>query len=202
MIQVSLTQFIDFTLKASGSAKTKYIRDTKNFVYSPATDYWKQLRDAIRKTHEKNLPLVDLLKIVDKVNEKKRSNYLKAVNQYYSFAKNKKIEWFDSGNSGWNFKDQLYVRSNPELSVFIDGVPHLLKIYYKGKNNRVDGNKIHSVLTLMDVSRRNYSPPDGTLNALLNLNNKRLYESNGENKDLLLSLEGEASHFVYLWNNV
>ncbi|MGG4011431.1 hypothetical protein [Bacillus smithii] len=203
MIEVSLTQFIDFTLKSSGSAKAKYVRDTKNSEYSPAIDYWKQLRDAIRKTHEKNLPLKDLFGIVDRVSEKKRSNYLRAINQYYNFAKNKHIEWFDAGESSWNFDDQLIVRSNPELSVYIDGIPYLLKIYYKGKTNKVDVNKVKSSLTLMDVSQRKFVPPDGTVNALLNLSNRRLYESNGViDNDLLLSLQGEASHFVYLWNNV
>jgi hypothetical protein len=54
----------------------------------------------------------------------------------------------------------------------------------------------------MDVSQRNFFPPDGIVNALLNLSNRRLYESNGVDNDLLIFLQREASHFVYLWNNV
>ncbi|USK54216.1 hypothetical protein LIS82_22015 [Cytobacillus solani] len=201
-ISISLTQFIDFTLTASGAARANYVHKVKTSEYFPGMDYWKQLREGIREIHENNLPIDHLYKIIDTVNEKKRENYRRSINQYVSFARKKDIEWFDIGASHWSFNNQLTVRSQPELGLFIDGVPYLLKVYYKGKNTNINKNKVVSALTLMDTSSRNFSPPYGAINAILNLNNKKLYESNGANKRLLLSLEGDAAQFVYLWNNL
>lgn len=49
MIEISLTRFLDFTLK-SGSPQLTSLRQTKQQVaegYDPMTDYYKQTRDAI-----------------------------------------------------------------------------------------------------------------------------------------------------------
>lgn len=203
MIGISLTQFIDFTLKGSGTAKANHVHKVKyDSEYSPATDYWKQLRDAIKKTHQENLPLENLYNLLEVVNERKKANYRKSINQYVNFARNKEIKYFETGSSFWSFNDELMVRSSPEIGLEIDDVPYLLKVYYKGKNNKVDTHKVKSTLTLMDCSKRDFIPPDGAITALLNLNNRKFYESNGANKPLLLALEGEATQFVYLWNNL
>lgn len=203
MIGVSLTQFIDFTLKGSGTAKANHVRKVKyDSEYSPATDYWKQLRDSLKHVHQNNLPVENLLGLLDEVNEKKKENYKKSINQYISFAKNKQINYFDTGSSYWSFNNELTVRSSPEIGLEIDGTPYLLKVYYKGSKNKVDVHKVKSALTLMDCSKRDFVPPNGAITSLLNLNNKKLYESNGANKSLLLALEGDAAQFVYLWNNL
>jgi hypothetical protein len=203
LIGVSLTQFLDFTLKGSGVAKSNHVYKVKyDSDYSPAKDYWKQLRDAIKKVHENNLPIDSLYNVLDKVNDRKKANYQKSISQYVNFAKKKDISWFETGSSYWSFNNELTVRSSPEIGLKIDGVPYLLKIYYKGKGNRVDKHKVQSTLTLMNASKRDFVPPTGALPALLNLNNKNFYDSSGIDKSLLLALEGDASQFVYLWNNL
>ena len=50
--EISLTDFVDFVIKA-GSPKLTKVRELFNRgEYSPAFDYWKQLRDHIADTHQ------------------------------------------------------------------------------------------------------------------------------------------------------
>ena len=113
----------------------------------------------------------------------------KSIDQYVKFFKNKDVECFDIGSSHWEFNGTLLVRSQPELGLYINGQPYLLKIYYKGKTHNVRKPKVQSTLTLMEASMRN-SPPRA-LPAILNLHNNKLYVANGIDQDLLLSLEGD-----------
>ena len=121
----------------------------------------------------------------------------KSIDQYVKFFKNKDVECFDIGSSHWEFNGTLLVRSQPELGLYINGQPYLLKIYYKGKTHNVRKPKVQSTLTLMEASMRNH-PPQGALPAILNLHNNKLYVANGIDQDLLLSLEGDlcATHFL------
>ncbi|MDG1570435.1 MULTISPECIES: hypothetical protein [Bacillus cereus group] len=202
MIKMSLTQFLTFSLTENGASRAKFVRKAKYDTYTPGGDYWKKLRETIKKVHERNLPLETLYNLVDQVDDKKKENYKKSINRYVKFLKNKNVEWFDIGSSHWEFNEKLLVRSQPELGLYIDGQPYLLKIYYKGKTQNVRPQKVQSTLTLMEASVRNFIPPQGAVPAILNLHNNKLYVSQGLDRDLLLSLEGDATQFTYLWENI
>lgn len=201
-ISVSLTQFIDFTIKRNGLSKISHIRRIKGYEYNPATDYWKRLRDEIKRIHQNNLDLDELDSLVDKVNEKKKANYAKLIRFYKKHFRNKRIEWFDPGNSNWMFDNQLLVRSSPELGLYINGKPHIVKLYFKGEDNRIDVNNIKSTITLMNESSFNKSLPDETITSVLNIRRNKMYSDNDINENLLISLESEAQQFIYLWNNI
>lgn len=201
-IGISLTQFIDFTLKRSGSSKTKFVRDIKYNEYSPAKDYWKQLRDEIKRIHESKLSLNELDSLVEIVSERKKLNYKNAIRLYKTFLKDKNYEWFDPGNSFWTFQDELVVRSTPEIGLFIDNNPYLIKLYFKGKNDRIDQNNMNSSLTLMKASKFEKDLPVNSQSSVLNIYRKKLFANPPIDPDLLLSLESEASQFVFLWKQV
>ncbi len=199
---MSLTQFLTFSLTENGASRAKYVRKVKYDTYTPGGDYWKRLRESIKKIHEQNLPLETLFSVVDQVDAKKKENYKKSIDQYVKFFKNKDVEWFDIGSSHWEFNGTLLVRSQPELGLYINGQPYLLKIYYKGKTHNVRKPKVQSTLTLMEASMRNFTPPSGAIPAILNLHNNKLYVASGIDQDLLLSLEGDAAQLTFLWENI
>lgn len=65
-ISVGLTQFTDFTFKGV-TGKTSMVRQIKyQNEYNPAFDYWKPLRDGIRKFHEKEFSNDYLLSLVER----------------------------------------------------------------------------------------------------------------------------------------
>ncbi|GAB1303951.1 MULTISPECIES: hypothetical protein [Bacillus] len=201
-IKVSLTQFLDFTMKGNSSSKTKQVRKIKYEEYSPGSDYWRQLRNEIRKIHENDLPIELLYNLIDRIVEKRKDNYRKSISQYINFIKSNQVEWFSVGDSSWTFEDKLLVRSQPELGLSVNGEPLLLKIYYKGKNNRVDKRKVQTTLHLMGLSNKNFEPPVGAKPAILNLHNNKLYKLENVDRDLELSLNSEAMQFYYLYNSI
>jgi hypothetical protein len=200
-ISVGLSQFTEFTLKGT-SAKTNMVRKIKyQEKYHPAFDYWKPLRDEIIKFHSQNLEIECFENLVKKVDQKKKTNFVVAIKQYQKFIKNKDIIWFDPGKATW-LGDELTVRSSPELGLIIDGEPHLVKLYFKGKSDKIEKRNINTTLTLMNTSIREKAYNFTANNSVFNLNKSRLFTENKFNDDMLIALESEASQFMFIWNKV
>jgi len=190
-IKVGLTQFLDFTLKSS-AAKTNFVKNLKSQPeYHPVFDYWKQLRE---------LPFDCFETLVQTVDQKKKQNYIDVIKQYKKFIKNKDVSWFDPGKSHW-LSDNLIVRSSPELGLLINDEPHLIKLFFKGKKERIDKYNINSTLTLLNEST--FSNEYNDVNyTVLNIQKNRMYTNNSINNDYLIALESEAHQLSYLWNKV
>ncbi len=200
-VSVGLTQFIDFTHKGS-AAKTNMVRKIKyQDDYHPAFDYWKQLRDEILRFHELDLSFDCFESLIKRVDSKKKSNYTEAVKQYKKFLNKKEVVWFEPGKSTW-MGEELTVRSSPELGLIIDGEPHLIKLYFKGKTDKIDKRSIASTLTLMNHSIFENAFNFEVKHAVLNLQKNRFYSEYKINVDKLIALEAEASQFLYIWNKV
>lgn len=198
---IGLTQFIDFTVKGS-SAKLSMVRKIKyQDDYHPAFDYWKQLRDAIVKYHEDNLHPDYFDALIQGVDEKKRENYTFAIRQYRKFLKNKDITWFNPGKATW-VSDELVVRSSPELGLIIDGVPHLVKLYFKGKTEKVDKRTGRTSLTLLNTSIYEENHDDDVHHSVLNIQKNNFITDNKIDKDQLIALESEAAQFIHIWNKI
>ncbi|MBY5231286.1 hypothetical protein ABH61_21065, partial [Bacillus paranthracis] len=150
-IKVGLTQFLDFTLKSS-AAKTNFVKNLKSQPeYHPVFDYWKQLRETVIKFHKNKLAFDCFETLVQTVDQKKKQNYIDVIKQYKKFIKNKDVSWFDPGKSHW-LSHNLIVRSSPELGLLINDEPHLIKLFFKGKKERIDKYNINSTLTLLNES--------------------------------------------------
>ncbi|MGE1000528.1 hypothetical protein ACQGR7_25940, partial [Bacillus sp. Gnz1/3] len=150
-IKVGLTQFLDFTLKSS-AAKTNFVKNLKSQPeYHPVFDYWKQLRETVIKFHKNKLSFDCFEALVQAVDQKKKQNYIDVLKQYKKFITNKDVSWFDPGKSHW-LSDNLIVRSSPELGLLINDEPHLIKLFFKGKKERIDKYNINSTLTLLNES--------------------------------------------------
>lgn len=201
LIEVGLTQFIDFTVKSSPARVTLVRKIKYQEDYHPAFDYWKQLREEISNIHQNNLPLERLNNLVGRVDSKKQKNYAEAILRYQKYFKGKHVEWFDPGKSFWIFKE-LYVRANPDLGLVVNGEPYLIKLYFKGKNEKVDKRTTRISLALMCDSKNSLG-----LNklkpAVLNIQKATLYPfTDNLSKDMKLALDADADNFIYLWTNL
>lgn len=198
---IGLTQFIGFTVNGS-AAKINTVRRIKYQPdYNPAFDYWKPLRDQISKFHSENLDLSCFETLISNVHDKKKQNYITAIKQYKKFLKGKEIIWFDPGKSHWISND-LVVRSSPELGLIIDGTAHLVKLYFKGKSEKVDKRNISTSLTLLNQSIYDKNHNMDLNHSVLNINKNKLLTNNQVNPDNLIALDSEASQFIYIWNQV
>lgn len=152
VINIGLTLFISFILKRSGTARARYVREIKYSTYHPAKDYWKLLRDNIIAIHSSDKSLNELDDIIKGVSERRRSNYRMMTTTYKSFFEDKNIKWFDPRNSVWTFENQLNIRANPEIGLYIDGEPYLIKLYFRGDSKVITNQNISSTLTLMNTA--------------------------------------------------
>ncbi|WP_282154836.1 hypothetical protein [Cytobacillus gottheilii] len=200
-VAIGLTQFIDFTVKGS-EAKTNMVRKIKyQEDYHPSFDYWKKLREGITKFHQENLSFDYFDSLIDGLDEKKKPNYIEYIKQYKKFLRNKDIVWFDPGKAIW-VGDELNVRASSELGLIIDGEPNLIKLYFKGKNERIDNRNIRTTLTLLNSATKQQSYNFETNNSVLNISKNKFYTDNNVNADKLIALESEASQFMYIWNKI
>lgn len=205
MIRISLTRFLDYTSKVSPSAKINTVRSIKKSPgYSPATDYWKPLRDAIKNIHEKDLPIETLKELLTTVDEKKIPNYSRNITKYISFIKKHNVEYFPVGKAHWSMSDEIFIGSNPEIGLIIDGKKYYIKNYYKkpNKDTKVAKRNIKSMLTLMQISEKDFQVKGDEKFAVLNLQNGQLIEAEPPTPEDVLELKLEADHFVNTWNNI
>jgi predicted HicB family RNase H-like nuclease len=201
-INISLSQFTDFSLK-NGAARTVKVREIKEQgEYHPAFDYWRELREGIKSFHENKLNADFLIQIIDKVNPKKKMQYTEAVKQYMNFCRKKDIEWFDPGKAFWS-SGELSVRATPELGLIINGQHHLIKLYFKDKTEKMEKRSATTTLTLMASSTKS-NQKENALNCVLNIKKCALYPINDDdiNKDMLLALHGDAANFMSIWKNL
>lgn len=205
MVNISLSQFLDYTSRISTSAKINAVRSIKNNPeYLPSTDYWKKLRDSIKKMHENDLPVESLKDVLKEVPDAKIKNYSRVISTYTGFIKKNNVKYFSTGRAYWNTEDGLSVGSSPELGLVINGQKYYIKNYYKKKDGNVKVTKrnINSTLTLMQQSQKDFEIEPESKFAVLNLQNGKLIESSKISQGDILELDIEASQFINIWNQV
>lgn len=204
-INVSLTQFLTYSSKVSTSAKINAVKEIKNSPgYHPALDYWKPLRDEIKRIHENDLPIENLRNLLLTVNERKVKNYTAAINTYIRFVKKNKVSYFPVGKSFWKLSDDLFIGSSPETGLEINGRKYYVKNYYKKKSadSKITKRNISSILTLMQLSERDFEMEPGSSFAILNLQNGKLIEAEPLKTENVLELEIDAQSFMDIWARV
>ncbi|NOU68350.1 hypothetical protein GC096_30445 [Paenibacillus sp. LMG 31461] len=203
-IEVGLSKFIEFTIK-QGPAKLSVVRDVKyQTEYSPATDYWKKLREGIVEMHRNGYSSEYLDHIVESVTDKKKHQYAKAVDEYKKLFKKHEIDFFEPGKAFWAYED-IIVKANPELGLYINGEPHLIKLYLRDDDSRFDKWTTTSVCTLLANST--YSQHFNFENAAYSVvhvkKGKQFSLLKGLVKaDNILTLQGEAAHFIDLYKKI
>ncbi|MBW4803764.1 hypothetical protein [Loigolactobacillus coryniformis] len=202
--KVSLTNFLTYTAKVSTSAKIAYVRKIKNDTdYSVGKDYWRDLRNAIKRTLKNQLPIESLIDIVPTVRADRQKNYSKDIRKFIFFYKHHEISFFETGRAKWELPGELIVSASPELGLQIDGVKYLVKNYYKvsDKNTKVTKRNINSTLLLMDEAQYDFNPGP-CKKAVLNLQNGVLIPQQKRTKGDLLQLEIDARSFADTWNRL
>jgi len=199
MPEISLTDFVDFVISA-GTPKMTKVQHIKNRPeYTPALDFWKPLRTAIRDYHKSGCQnKSDLNNVMLALTDpKKVKRYPNALMAYKKFLGRKQITWFDPPSDLWAFSG-LNVRINPELGLSINGQNYIIKLYFKDETPTK--NRLQTVIQMMH-STLNKHVKNGAAMAVLDVTNGKLTSTAAQtNIDILL--QGEASSFVQIWNSI
>ena len=195
MPEISLTSFVDFTLKA-GLPKVTLVRQLKNQpAYSPEEDYWLPLRNAIKTMHRSGSSPTSLDKVLAGVHPKKEASYQQRITSYKGWMRRKHFEWADPPTVVWEHQD-LSVRINPELGLKIDGVPHLVKLYFKGESpSRL---RLSTAAFLMQTA---LGTTTGT-SSIMDIAKGKLHVLNTFPAGTDALLEAEAGAFLAIWNRI
>lgn len=201
-VRISLTQFIHFKASISTSARVSVVRNIKENDYSPAVDYWLDLRKAINKFSEGKINIEELNNVVDSVSLRKKANYRKAIDRFAHFIEKNNVSFFPVNKSFWSYED-LIVSASPELGMFINNEKFLVKIFYniKKPEEKVTKRNIMPTLSLLNIA--NKASEQSQQVGLLNLQNGKLLTPKNSSLDTnLLELQLDAKTFLDYWGMV
>lgn len=197
MLEISLTEFVDFVIK-SGTPKLTQVRTIKRqhqAGYDPSHDYYRKLRDGVVDFHQRGLEKKALDALCQDIPDKnKRNTYPLLVAAYKKFLGRKRIDWFEPARGDWTH-GSLRVRINPELGLSMDGEDHLVKLYFKDLKLTKDRIAIVSHMMLKALG----ASAEGMNVALLDVRNSRLHVFDCLDPALAPLLEGEALSFCRMY---
>ncbi|KRM10187.1 hypothetical protein ABTQ33_07680 [Paucilactobacillus suebicus] len=204
-IKISLTQFLTFASKVSTSARINYVRASKEQEYSPAIDYWKLLRDAIKDVAAGIQKPEHILEVAESIpKEAKRKNYINDAKRFISFLTSHDVKFFTVGRASWTLDNLFAINASPEIGMEIDGEKYCVKLYYKVKDSgtKITKKNIKSTLALMQLADKDFATDDLKF-AVLNLQNGKFLLSDSYPDDAdTLELTIDAQNLKDIWTSV
>lgn len=197
MVKISLTTFLDFTAATAAGRLTQVrkARKIEETGYNPAADFWRPLRTGIQEEFEEGWEGKDSLARLRKVStdDKKQERYAECVKGLSKFAKNKAFGKSARKAAQWTHED-LSVSVNPELILEIDGETYVVKLYFR--QEKLAKLRVDTVLYLLKDRFKKLKP------AILDVPRGTLITETVPKEDLDIVLEGDAAHFLALWNRL
>lgn len=197
---ISLTNFVDFVVSGGTPQLTCLKEIKKQFAvkYNPAFDFYKQFRECLIKVHREgyNSAILDTF-VEQNANAKKDKFYQESVANYKKLFKKKAVEWIDCENRKWE-SNGLTVNVNPELGLKIDGVDHVIKLYFKKhqpKKLQLE-TILHLIKTTLPIKNKN------AVVAVIDIPRGKLIVPTVETPDIEALLAGQAAAFVTMWNAI
>lgn len=200
MIKLSLTDFVDISSKV-GTSKITNIGKVKNRPpYSPATDYYKRLRDHFINLHKNNYDKNSILPTsVITQNINKQQNYNEIIDGYKKFWGKKDLRWFDPPHLIWESHD-IGVILNPELGLEINNIPHVIKLYFK--KEKLTKARVDISLFLMHQFMSKQFNNKNINYCILDIRRSKLIEPTSFHKNILSALYGESSYISTVWPTI
>jgi len=200
MIEISLTEFVDFILKA-GTPKLTVVKTVKKKHqdgYDPKTDFYKKLRDGIVRWHKDGKLKSELDLLATGVTDRnKQVAYPLLVAAYKKFLGRKNITWCGSQKDVWTFGD-LVVSVNPELGLDIEGEKIAVKLYFKADPlTKARTATVHHMMQSVIKSATGVSTM-----AMLDVRNSKLIKAGEFDASLTPLLQGEAASFAEIYKRI
>lgn len=200
LINISLTDFIDFVNKSGGTKLTKVKEIKKRDDYHPSTDFYKILRDGITEIHQRNGKKGELDKILKVLShDAKIKNYPDVIAGYKKFWGNKVFQWFNPPTVHWKQGD-IDINVNPELGLEFNGKFYIIKLYFK--SDKLTKDKSGQILSLLESKLRKEVDEDEVQFGILDIRNSKLFVYEVKDSIYLPLLEGELKSFETIWKAI
>lgn len=199
MVQISLTDFVDFASKSGTPKQTKVKQIKERDPYSPAKDFWKPLREKIIEMHQNGEDKSSLNDIIHQsLHKTKLKNYPAAIKGYQKFLGKKEVEWFDPPINHWTYKE-LDIKINPEAGLKINDQPYIIKFHFK--KEPLAKNRAQTIIQLMELNL-NENCEENCEFAVLDIQNSKLLKKDQRMNNINILTYAEAESFLTLWNNL
>jgi len=199
MPRLSLTDFVDI-VSASGTPKMRKVAEIKKRQdYEPAFDFYKMIRDWIIDVHRDNHPKSTIQNILPRLQDaKKKSVYPIIIKGYNKWWGRKFLNWFDPPSELFS-QHGIDISVNPELGLYIDGSPHLIKLYFKAE--KLTKNRIDIIIHLMDITLVGECPV-GTAMSVLDVRQAKFISPTVSIPNLAASVSAELAYISTLWDQI
>jgi hypothetical protein len=130
VIDITLTDFLNI-VQSTGMTKLSKIRKIKIREYSPASDYYKSLREAIVAVLSSGDDATEILPAVYNAHQTRQQNYREIADNFIRWVATKKGWTWVNPPRAYYGNDTIGVKINPELS-FVDksGNMHVIKLHF------------------------------------------------------------------------
>ena len=203
MVQITLSDFLDFVCKNGPSKLTKVRRLKTRPAYRPNFDYYRPLRECIIRSHregasrlEQANALNDMLANIEDV--RVQIELSRVADGYRSWIGRKHLRWFEPPRAIWTMLDANIV-VNPDLALFVDDVPHVFKMWFK--DEPLEKRGLNVVFRLMEEALGEACPP-GTEFGVLDVRRSRLFSPTVETPGASAWLTGEVAYLSAAWAEV
>jgi hypothetical protein len=201
MIEITLTDFVDFVSKA-GTPKLTVVKNVKKHHlegYDPQTDFYRAIRKGIVAMHRLGKPrdALDVL-LSGLTDKKKQTAYPELVAGYKRFLGKKSYVWFTPPKNQWPHAG-LGISVNPEVGLDFDGVRHVVKLYFKApKLGKIQMDIVtHLMTTFLPKPHSKVTSFD-----MLDIRNAKLIPGGPTDPSLTALLEGEAASFAQIYKRL
>lgn len=201
MKKIPLFTFASF-VAGSPSTKLSCVADFKNATsYNVRTDWYKQIREFLPRNHREGGSKAELRAFLNSVTGRKAENYASVGGAYLRWWGSRNLKWFPGSKSVEWKAGELAINVNPELFVSIDGVRHVVKLYFKS-SERLTADRVNTTLRLLELAYRGGSSPEGRPEVgILDLSggNMQFHTPDSSLAYLDPLLHGEASSFITIY---
>jgi hypothetical protein len=199
MPKMSVSDFASI-VSASGTSKVSKIADIKGRgPYSPATDFYKGVREGIVDNHTAGGTKKNLASILANITDpKKTSHYPALVAGYKRWWGTKSLTWFDPP-AATHTAHGIDVAVNPELGLEVNGVKYVIKLHFV--KDALSRTRAAFILHLMTQKLTATAPP-GAIMSVLDVRNAKLKTALASNPRLAAAVNGELSYIAEVWPTV
>ncbi len=205
MPEISLPTFVDFVL-ASNSERVTVVREAKGQITQgahAATDLYRPLRESIISAARQNLTSQETRDSLHQVplhlNEDHAASCDECIIGYERWRTRKQLAWdkkMASRTSTWK-QGRMTIRIAPELGVVMNGVPHMVQLYF--------GEAISSTRRLRPIFHlllRHATKYPQTIVGVLDVRRGEFHRDRREVPEGDLLLAADAAAFQTIWDKL
>lgn len=198
MPKLTLTDFIDIVGKPTPQKITKIQQIKNRSEYTPAMDFYKQLKEGIIHAHKDGLGQSHLKGLMAGLtNTSKLKRYPPLIDEYLRWWGKRTYTWQDPPSGSWKH-GKITINVTPELGLIHKDKLYVIKLYFKSE--RITGRN----MTIVQYLMQKVLPQNTGLETIMAVHEvgsgKLIDKPPDETRSIEAQLCGEAAMIQEMWD--